>query len=438
MHRTLSITLRHLKILVRAIGGKPTPITPRLPPSRFAVLTPLYPPATSGGGPIRTLDALVRAAPQYATMAVVAGDRDVGSIRPLPVVRNEWTSHGRTLQYYVTAEDPRKFVRSLDAIRRWKPDVLYINGFFSAQFSVLPLTLRRFGWCHNATVLIAPRGELSRGALVLKPWRKRAYIALQRHSGVLKDAVWHASSAAEADEIVQIFGTRTSVLVRENETSLPPRALLPAQTAGKAIRIVYISRIDRKKGLDLLLEAVQLTSSPMVVDNKTRPRGYYKFAQSCRQLARAVAPHTAVSFKGELQRCEVRSTFTNYDLFAFPTAGQNFGHVIAESLSATTKLPEYPNGRSLGESGAVLLCAALVRRNHGIAGRHLAPALRSHSRAASRTSPSHRPPLSTHRMSRSFETGRGSDGRKNGIRSVVKPIDNCHVATYVSRFIATS
>ncbi|HEY0003146.1 MAG TPA: glycosyltransferase, partial [Actinoplanes sp.] len=42
-----------------------------------------------------------------------------------------------------------------------------------------------------------------------------------------------------------------------------------------------------------------------------------------------------VRYRGELAQGQVRPTFARYDAFVFPTRGENFGHVIAESLSVS-------------------------------------------------------------------------------------------------------
>ena len=46
--------------------------------------------------------------------------------------------------------------------------------------------------------------------------------------------------------------------------------------------------------------------------------------------------HVRASYLGELKPNEVVSTFSKYDLFLFPSGGENYGHVIAESLSSGT------------------------------------------------------------------------------------------------------
>ena len=46
-------------------------------------------------------------------------------------------------------------------------------------------------------------------------------------------------------------------------------------------------------------------------------------------------PNARVTYHGEVRPEQVRDTFAGYDAFVFPTRGENFGHVIAESLSVS-------------------------------------------------------------------------------------------------------
>ena len=76
------------------------------------------------------------------------------------------------------------------------------------------------------------------------------------------------------------------------------------------------------------------------------------------------------SYRGELAPEAVRSTFARYDMFVFPTQGENFGHVIAESLSASCPVicsdetPWSPVLRAGG--GAVLTDATVATLAHQI------------------------------------------------------------------------
>jgi glycosyltransferase involved in cell wall biosynthesis len=54
----------------------------------------------------------------------------------------------------------------------------------------------------------------------------------------------------------------------------------------------------------------------------------------CCALMEALPANASASYCGELAPPEVLDTLARYDLFLFPTLGENFGHVILEALLA--------------------------------------------------------------------------------------------------------
>ena len=56
----------------------------------------------------------------------------------------------------------------------------------------------------------------------------------------------------------------------------------------------------------------------------------------CRRIAAAAADGLVVRWHGHVPHEQVREIFGQHDLFLFPTLGENFGHVIFESLAAGT------------------------------------------------------------------------------------------------------
>lgn len=298
------------------------------------ILTPIFPPAFRGGGPIRTMDALVRTAPQHLAVAVVTGDRDVGTTSTLAVDRNCWTTWEGVPCYYATARSISGLLGLQKAVTTRRPGILYINSFFSRPFSMIPLLLRRFGWCKGAALLLAPRGEFSTGALTIKARRKKAYIAVYRWLGLHRGVVWHASSSQELQQIRSLFGGGATVLVREDETSLPPDPVPPKMSTAGALRVVFLGRIAAIKGLDVLLNALTMTAATieLVVHGPENDRKYLRL---CKNLCSELPPGVTVRFGGPIDSDDVRGVLMNYDLMALPTAGENFGHAIAEALSVS-------------------------------------------------------------------------------------------------------
>ena len=106
---------------------------------RVAVLSELYPPAVRGGGPIRTLEALVRRAPANNEVLVLASDTDLGQTEPMDV-RSDRPVHVSPNQtiYYIARGSFWSYVRGLMYVRGWRPGFIFLNCFFYLRFSILP------------------------------------------------------------------------------------------------------------------------------------------------------------------------------------------------------------------------------------------------------------------------------------------------------------
>ncbi len=53
----------------------------------------------------------------------------------------------------------------------------------------------------------------------------------------------------------------------------------------------------------------------------------------CKKIASKMPNNINISFKGDVRHSEVLKLFKKYDVFYFPTKGENFGQVIWESMS---------------------------------------------------------------------------------------------------------
>lgn len=325
---------------------------------RTVLFAPTYPPAYLGGGPIRTLDALVREAPPGHSIRVFTSDRDLNQEQRLPVVANEWLPDHPAHVYYASVDRPLNLLMGLHAIWKTNPEVLYFNSFFNPTFSILPQVLWSAGRNKRVVKLLAPRGEFSRGALALKSVKKKAFISLYRTAGLHRRVIWHASSSGEAADIRRVWGDACTILVRENETSLPPLADAPSEP-NSSTRAVFLGRIVPKKGLAVLLRALCQVILPIQVDiyGSDEDRRY---ALGCRRVASRLPEHVKVNFLGPLPPSAVRATLAAYDLLLMPTEGENFGHVIAEALSVSCPVmctPDTPWTNLLQNGGGSIVPA---------------------------------------------------------------------------------
>lgn len=294
---------------------------------RTLVLAPYFTPAVRAGGPVRTISALVAQAPSWIDVDVITRHSDHGGPLPPTVPEGTWVAHGRHRVLYLGSA-PWAAAR---AAVSHDSDLLYLNSFFDPAFALLPqlaLALVR----RSRPVMVAPRGELSPGAMALKPGKKRLLLLAYRALGLHRRVLWHASAEREAEEIRQVLGPRVRVLVRENDTGLPLEPQAPTGRSAGALRAVFLSRLVPKKGLHVLLEALSRVQGDLRLDvYGTEEDGPY--VRHCRALATACGK--AVFFHGPVDPDDVRERLAPADVMFFPTASENFGHVIAEALSVS-------------------------------------------------------------------------------------------------------
>ena len=174
-------------------------------PPRIIVFTRGYPPAYLVGGPARSLFALVEALAADFRFSVITSAFDGPAAEPMRSVKlGQWSTVGHATIWYERSYHISAW-RAATLLKETRPQLVYLNSFFDYRFTILPLLITRIT-SRNTPVLLAPRGELSVGALTLKWQKKRVFIAAFRLLGLHKAVAWHASTSQEKADIERIFG----------------------------------------------------------------------------------------------------------------------------------------------------------------------------------------------------------------------------------------
>jgi glycosyltransferase involved in cell wall biosynthesis len=296
-----------------------------------------YLPGYRSGGPVRTIANFVEHLGGEFDIRIVTRDRDALDTVPYPSVKvNEWNQVGAARVFYASKKSlTLRGVARL--ICETKHDVLYLNSFFAIEFTCLPLLARRLGIAPLTPCVIAPRGEFSQGAIALKTVKKRIYMMGAKLLGLYSNVKWQASSEFEALDIRRELNIQPKdIFVAPN---LPPVGQPAESQAGhreaSLFRIVFISRISPMKNLDFLLRALKSVGSAIELGiyGPIREPDYWA---TCENLIADLPNQVRVKYNGELKPIEVLSVFAQYHLFVLPTRGENYGHVILESLMAGT------------------------------------------------------------------------------------------------------
>lgn len=317
------------------------PGRPDAPPSaagrerpRVAVLVDYYLPGYAAGGAIRTVANMAAQLADELDFRVVTRDRDFTDTAPYPMADPAgWaTVQGTPVRYLGPGARGAGAVGR--AIAEARPRIIYLNSAFSPLFTLQPLALRRAGRLPRVPVVVAPRGELSEGALSLKRGKKVAYLRAARALGLYRGVLWQASSELEAAEIRRWFGAGARVAVapdlRERPAGGPPA---PAPKRPGELRVAFLSRIAAKKNL---AGAIDLLAG---VPGEVRFTIYGPVDEAphwelCRRRIAELPASVRVEHAGPLRPEQVPGALAGHHLFLFPTLGENFGHVILEALLA--------------------------------------------------------------------------------------------------------
>lgn len=296
---------------------------------RVIVFSGLYLPGYKGGGPIKTIKNLFDQASNEIAFILITSDRDLGDTVPYTSVTcGAWNQVGNASVFYA---QPGKsgYAQIAQQLYAKGYDVVYLNSFFSPRFSFFPLLLAK---ALQQKIVLAPRGEFSEGALSLKAAKKRVFISVFKVLNLHRGTVFQASSEFEAADIRRVLGPNVDIQVVENIGAREFAEQLKPRTTGP-LKAVFISRVSPKKNLLAALEMLRSVQQPLVYDiyGPIEDQDYWR---ECEKVIALLPPHIQVQHKGALNPDEVIKALQQYDVFFFPTRGENYGHVIAEALCA--------------------------------------------------------------------------------------------------------
>lgn len=187
--------------------------------------------------------------------------------------------------------------------------------------------------CKNSRVplVISPRGTLSKWALKHNNWKKQLSMLIGQKNTLEIASMFHVTAESEKNDVIE-FGLNPSMFsVVPNGIDIPDLI-----TKDKKKRVVFLSRIHQKKGIDILIKAW---------GNIFREYKDWELAivgpddgEYARQLKNLVEKSEVgnITFTGKIYGEEKNHFLQESSLFVLPTHSENFGMVVAESLANRT------------------------------------------------------------------------------------------------------
>ena len=303
------------------------------------IFTLFYYPGYKAGGPIKSIHQITKSLSDKFEFKIITSDRDAGDTQAYKnVTINKWTNFGNISIFYY--KQSNNFLYLVKILKNIEFNAIYLNSLMDQKFTIKILLLTYFGIIKRKPILLAPRGECSLGALSIKTFRKISYISLFQIFGLFKNLKWQASSQFEKHDICHLIAFDPSELdiicVAPDISSHNASPInKKRRDIKKPLQICFLSRISKMKNLDFALQVLTQVDIPIVF-NIYGPIEDEAYWNKCKNIIKNMHTSVDVFFHDRIDPIYVTEKLAQNDLFFLPTLGENFGHVIAESLLAGT------------------------------------------------------------------------------------------------------
>ena len=322
--------------------------------AQILIFTRYYLPAKKAGGPVVSIENIIESLHQQFNFYVITGDRDANDRAAFTeITYSTWNTVGKAKVMYISL-NKFSFLKIFTIMRNTSYDLVYLNSFWDPLFTTLPLLFRRLGLTPSRKMLLAPRGEFSAGAFRLKILKKKCFILFSRFFRLHKNVHWHVSNSFEARDLSNILGEAKMVHIAENIPTRLTKNISDYHPRSKhsPLRICFLSRICQKKNLHFAISTLKEIKKPVTftVFGPIEDEIYWK---QCVEQSRQFPTNVEFLYGGTVQPGKSVSIISKSDLFFLPTLGENYGHVIIESLSSGTPvlISDQTPWRHLEESG---------------------------------------------------------------------------------------
>lgn len=290
-----------------------------------------YYPGFKAGGPVRSCINMVQHLKDDFQFYIVTSNTEYTETVPYKEIEyNTWCNglFGEKIMYLDSQHRTKKNYISLIIERKYSS--VMIMGIFSKEFSILPL--KAINSTNISKVFVSPRGMLAPGALKIKGWKKRLYLAWANLTGFYAWISFHVSNKNEADQVRKNIKRFKSIEIADNF----PRYVLKKLEAvnvkeDQKLKLISVARIAPEKNTLFALEVLSHCKAKVSFDlyGSIYDINYW---DECKKRIKQLPSNIRVEYKGDLASEKLFDVLPKYDFLFLPTRGENFGHIILESF----------------------------------------------------------------------------------------------------------
>lgn len=296
--------------------------------NRVLILTGRYLPGYKDGGPVRSILNLSEWLGDDYDIRIMCLDRDHGDTERYPDIKvNEWNQVGKAKVWYTESFDAVTIAKLAD-----EADIVYSCGPYN-DYAIAAMRLKKNDRM-KVPLVVASMGSFSPDAYAIKGRKKRLFVAAMKFLGMFKKVIWSVTSEREEQELKDIIGSDAKCIIAADLARKGTTNHISVKE-DNTLKIIFLSRISRKKNLIVVPEILkEVESSKKIIMDVYGIAEDTDYLKECISKFEGLPDNIKWEYKGEIDSEGVPGIFAEYDAFLFPTLGENYGHVIAESLAA--------------------------------------------------------------------------------------------------------
>jgi len=275
----------------------------------------------TGGGPSRSVPTLVK------------GLAEIGcDVTLVTVESDDMNTHildGSLAKIIIL---PRKFFnKDLESVLMGNHfDIVHAQGIWLPLYHKMASILSK----NNIPFIMTPRGALEPWCLNKKALKKKIAMLLYQKSDLHKSAAIQATAMMEAEHLRNL-GLKSPLAIIPNGIDVSEYPCRSVESSNRVKKqIVFISRINPKKGIEFLIDAwEQLHQDYNDWAIKIAGNGEEAYINKLKNKILLKGLKDKVEILPPIFGKEKYKLYSESSLFVLPTYSENFGMVIAEAMS---------------------------------------------------------------------------------------------------------
>jgi glycosyltransferase involved in cell wall biosynthesis len=296
-------------------------------------ITASYKPAYIYGGPIRSVatlcENLVKANINTEVLTTTANGKTELDVKTNKIQINEGVpvTYFKRLTKDHSHFSPALLWRLHKQLKANKKDtVLHVHAWWNLV-SVLSCLIAKW---HQTPVILSPRGMLTEYTFGNRNSISKNIIHFILGKSLLNYCHFHATSLKEKNDIEQMLSVK-DISIIPNLIHLPANIQRKNSQKG-SFKIIFLSRIEEKKGLELLLDA--LSDLPINWSLTIAGSGEDNYVDSLKKYALKISNN--INWIGQVKDETKFDLLAEHDLMALTSYNENFANVVLESLNVGT------------------------------------------------------------------------------------------------------